>query len=141
MLAPMEKSFIIDLVGDTTGERFVGTFTVKCVLSKREEMAADIRRRSILGPNPENAITMLASDAFVLGQLSVRIIKAPSWWDRSEGGLDLLDTNVTAKVFEEATKSEIEFRESISKQADAATDVLKKTVAKNVPPEEQGGEE
>ena len=60
MLNNMEKSFIIDLAGETTGKPFTGTFTVKCVLSKREEMAADIRRRMILGPNPENALNVLA---------------------------------------------------------------------------------
>jgi hypothetical protein len=140
MLANLEKSFIIDLVGDTTGDKFSGTFTVKCVLSKREEMAADVRRRFILGPSPENALNMLASDAFVLGQLSVRVTKSPSWWDRSDGGLELVDMNIIAKVFEEATKAELEFRETISKKAEEATKVLEKTVAKNVPPEEQGGE-
>lgn len=135
-----EKQFIINETGTTTGERYSGTFRVKTLLTKREEIAADIRRRSILGPNPETALTVISNDAYVLGQLSVRIIDAPSWWDKSDGGLDLTDDNVIQKVYEETIKAEIEYREEVAKAAEKVTKILKKTAGKspdNAAPEEE----
>jgi len=121
----LEKTFVISETGDSTGEKFTGTFVVKCLLSKREEMAADLRRRMILGPSPDAALNSISNDAWLVGQLSVRILRAPSWWEQSDGGLDLRDNNVLAKVFEESMKAELEYRETIAKAAENA-------VAKNL---------
>ena len=131
-LPVFEAQFAISEVGETTGEKFTGMFTVKRVLSKREESLADIRRRAILGPQPENSLSSVANDAYVLGQLAVRIVKAPKWWDESDGGLDLLDSNVLAKIFEETLKAEIEFRKEIAEKTGDAEKVLEKTVQKSV---------
>ena len=108
-----EKELAFNEVGETTGERYTGTFRIKRILTQREEFLADLRRRSILGPNPENAIVAIVNNAFTLGQLSVRIIEGPSWWNPNEddvGGLDMLDMNILASLFEECMRADAEWR-------------------------------
>ena len=134
-----DKTFSINELGDTsldskTGEavRFVGVFVVKRVLSKREEIAADIFRRQILGPDPLNSMASISNDAYVMGQLSVRIIKAPSWWEQSNGGLELKDNNILAKIYEEAMKAEFEYRQALIDLSAPAEKVLEKIAKKDM---------
>lgn len=139
-----EKEFAINEIGAVTKERYTGTFQVKRVLTQREEFLADHRRRSILGPNPENSSMAMAQNAYALGQLSVRIVKAPTWWNPNSedvGGLDLLDENLIAKVFEETLKAEQEWRDEIAKKAEASVKTVEEAAEKKNPviPDGQSG--
>ena len=127
-----DKTFVVQETGETTDRQFIGTFTVKRTLSKRDDQLADQRRRLILGPQPENATISAANDAYVLGQLSVRITKSPAWWDESDGGLDLKDNNIIAKIYSEAVQAELEWRNEIDKRAEEAGKTVKKIADKAV---------
>jgi hypothetical protein len=112
------KVIDINLIGNTTGQPYNGSFQVKTLLSRREQFQADARRREIIGPNGESAMPALQGEAFMLGQLSARIVKAPDWWDRSSGGIDLKDDNVISTLFEEALRAEKEAIDEVKKQAE-----------------------
>jgi hypothetical protein len=108
-------TFSINVIGEESGNPFTGTFKVKTLLSRREHFAADERRRMIVGANPTTILPKLDTDAFMIAQLSVRVVEAPSWWKQSDSGLDLDDSNVIAEVFSLAIKAEVERKESIKK--------------------------
>lgn len=98
--------FAINEVGDNSGRTYSGSFTVKTLLTRQDQFDADIRRRSILGPNPVDALEGLKMEAFMLGQLSVRVLKGPKIWDDTNGFLECEDINVIQKVFDECVKVE-----------------------------------
>lgn len=113
-------SFTINITGEDSGNPYNGSFTVKTLLSRGDYMKADEARRRYLGFNPEAAVPRVASDAFMFGQLSVRITDAPQWWVDSKGGYDLSDSNVIEEIFGLAVKAESDRKESIIKSAASA---------------------
>lgn len=119
--------FAISETGDESGRAYSGTFKVKTLLDRRDRFAADERRRSILGADGGNALVGLQEEAFILGQLYVRIIESPQWWKDSNSGLLLEDGNVIVRLYELSVAEENRRRESLRGQAE---DALKK-IGKN----------
>lgn len=125
----LTAKFDINIVGEDSGNPYTGSFTVRTLLTRNQLAQADMNRRLILGPIPEGAAPMprIATDAFIAGQLSVRIIEAPQWFDSAGiGGIDLFDTNVTEEIFRKALEAESQRKESLNKKADTAAEKLKK---------------
>lgn len=92
--------FKINEVGDDTGNPYTGTFKVKTLLDRKDRFLADERRRAIIGSNAADALITLQEEAFILGQLSVRVVDGPRWWKDSNNGLLLEDGNVIVKLYE-----------------------------------------
>lgn len=118
-----EKTVSVSITGDTTRTRYAGDVTFKCVLSKREELLADQIRRRAIGPSPENtpAPVKLQGDSYMYGQLTVRIKKAPKWWETSDGGMDELDGNLVEELYLKALEVEKEFKDKLREDADQAS--------------------
>lgn len=72
--------FSINVVGEKTGERWMGKFSCRRRLSHRQELAKDRLYRELLGPNPEGASERAKSQADVMADISACIVKAPNWW-------------------------------------------------------------
>lgn len=121
-----ERSFVIRVVGEVTGETFVGSFTVKTRLSHRDHLNRDSLRRQLLGDKPEFASERAATSAEIFSQCSTRILEAPSWWTGSDGGMTLTDDSVVIEVYQEALKCEAEALAEVQKKAEEA----KKDLAK-----------
>jgi hypothetical protein len=107
----MENEFIkeiaLDLRGTESGIRRHGKFKVKTLLTRRDRFQADEHRRRLVGGyNPEGALVTLQEEAYILGQLRVRVVDAPQWWIAAGWGEDLEDGNVIAKLFDEAKLAE-----------------------------------
>ena len=117
--------FSVNLIGGETGTSYMGDFTVKTILSRRDRFVADERRRAIIGSLAEGALPALQTEAFMLGQLSIRIVKSPDWWSQNGNGLDLADADVIAQVFNLAIEKENQRREEVKKQAEEALKQLK----------------
>jgi hypothetical protein len=113
---------------DEYGHHFNGAFTVKTVLTRADRFLADQVRREIIGPSPEGHAVpaALQGEAFMLGQLRVRVVKAPEWWTNSRNGLDMEDGRVIGEIFNLALQKEDEYRQSIKKDAEKALEQLKK---------------
>lgn len=111
-------SFSINEIGKTSGRLYTGTFEVKLVLTRADQFAADRRRREILGPNPDDALAALKLEAFMHGQLSVRVLKAPQFWTDSNGGLLLEDFEIVQLVYDQAVELEQARIESIRKETE-----------------------
>lgn len=122
----MTKVLSVD-VTDRYGEKFRGDFVFKTVLTRRESAFADQVRRQILGPSPDGTQPLPAThnDAFMLGQLSARVVDSPIWWKNSDLGRDILDPNVIAAVYDKALEAEESVTKSVQKDAVEATKTLK----------------
>lgn len=115
----------LSTTGTTTGQSFAGEFEVKTVLSRRDQFAADQKRREILGGIAQDqAMATLVGEAFMLGQLFVRITKAPDWWTTAGYGLDLKDSNVISELYEHALAKQAEAQRAIKEQAKAALEKI-----------------
>jgi len=123
-------SFEINVIGDKTGTQWVGKFTVKSLLSHRDDFIRDAKRREFLGSiNPQlaDAYTLNAADVF--GELSVRITLAPAFWTESNGGLDLIDNNVVREVYKKAMEAERAVLDKVKTAGEKAKEELRKAEA------------
>lgn len=104
-LPKKERSFILDHIGESTGFKYDGTFTVKALLSIRDKRSIEVEKSTLKADlvNPtEELITM----AHVLANLRVRIITGPSWWMQSAGGLNLEDDEVMYVLYNKVIEQE-----------------------------------
>lgn len=93
------SSFGLDVTGETTGEKFAGVFKCKTRLSHRDALRQDQVRRGLLGNNPDAASPRALSTAEAFSEFAVRLLDSPSWFQNSDGGLELSDDNVIAELY------------------------------------------
>lgn len=121
-------TFTVDVVGDVTGERWVGKFTAKRRLSFKEQLARDNERRRLIGPSVGDPLPRAVSAANIFSELAVRLVDAPSWWRDKDNGTELEDDSVVSRVYMEALEIKEEAEGELKKEADKAEGDLKKTV-------------
>lgn len=101
-----EKTFTVDITGETTGQQYQGEFTVVCVLNmlKRRQLELEKTRLKADTLNPTAGLEALAQ---VMSHLRVRIINGPEWWKQSEGGLNIMDENVIVELYDKCLEQEL----------------------------------
>jgi len=109
-----EKSFKLDYVGATTGTKYDGDFTVKCVLSIFEKREVELEKARII-TEIGNPSTYLINLAAILANLRVRMIKTPSWWEQSNYGLNIMDEDALVTLYDKVMDQEKEWIKSIKK--------------------------
>lgn len=119
--------FSVSIIGEESGDPYTGDFVVKTLLTRRDVFKADELRRIILGANPASAMDDRQAEAYIMGQLVVRIVEAPGWWKNSEGGQLLPDLNVIMGVYEAAKAKETERSDGIKKKAEEAREAISKS--------------
>src|SRR5665213_335663 len=81
----------LDSIGEISRSRWVGTFTIKCILSHADRFA---KARMYAAMVPEKENLMDEEDrlkAEVIAQLSVRVIDGPEWFEATRGGQLMVD--------------------------------------------------
>jgi hypothetical protein len=126
-------TFTIQVEGDKTKEMHKGTFKAKPMLTHREELAVDRIRRDLLGAGSNDASGQAAATASILAELSVRLVDVPNWWKTSNGGLDLVDENVVATLYDKVMKIEKEAIDGVKQEGAEAKQELKSLVGGNMP--------
>jgi hypothetical protein len=122
-LRPRSK-ITVKVTGMLTGQEWAGEFEFYRVLTHRQQLEKDRTRREFLGAFSEAVDPNTFGRANAFADLKVRVISAPSWWENSNGGLDLIDDEVLLAVFEAVLKNENEFvAERMKKVADAKKDL------------------
>jgi hypothetical protein len=119
--------FSVNIIGESTGKPFAGTFTAKTVLTRGDRFVADQRRRELLGAGAQDALPDLQLEAYMHGQLMVRIIESPEWWKQSEYGKNLEDANVIVELFNLVREKEDQAKESLKKTAEEALSKIAKS--------------
>ncbi len=120
-------TFNIKIVGETTGEEFVGSFKVKPVLHQADQLERDSIMRNLLGAAAAQASPRAVSQALLLAEIQIRALETPNFWKEAKNGLSLFDENVMAHVYDKIQEVEKDWRTAIKKKADAARAELEKT--------------
>jgi hypothetical protein len=118
-------TFIIDVVGDQTGEHYSGVFRTKLRLSHRLFLKQDQVRKELLGPNPESSSPRAINLADCFSLASVYIVESPSWWRDSGGGIEMQDDNIIGAVVDGIISAKNKALEDRKKDTDVAKTVLK----------------
>jgi hypothetical protein len=114
----------VTVVGEDSQETFVCSFKVKTLISRQDKFISDQRRRELLGPNPNDALAQNQFEAFMLGELFVRIVEPPDWWRACNFGANIRDANVIATIYNAAFDKEKERKAALKKKADEALSKL-----------------
>lgn len=120
-----DAPFSISVEGESTGEKWVGDFRAKKRLSHRDQLNKDAMRRELLGSQPGVPTERAMSTAMIISELTVRLTKAPKWWEAKGNGIDLEDDSVIGAVFDKAMAVEKEDQEARKAKAAAAQAELK----------------
>lgn len=122
----VNAKFDINLIGSESGNPYNGSFKVRTLLTRRQLAMADEVRRDIIGKDPDNAFPKVKTDAFIAGQLAVRVLDAPKWFqDAGPGGIDLPDNNVLELILDKAIQCEADRKDKILGEAKKAEEDLK----------------
>ena len=122
--------FVLDAVGDNTGEKFVGNFGAKQRLSHRDQLNKDQLRRQLLGDKPDAATKDSMMRAEILSHLSVSVMESPKWWKDSSGGLDLMDDSLIFDLYDLVVKGQSKAIDEVLKKGEEAKEELKKVTKK-----------
>ena len=111
-----EKSFLFDHIGELTGRKYEGTFTVKCILNTAEKRILEIEKSALTADlsNPTGNLSALST---VIGNLRVRVLKSPDWFKQSIATLDLLDEEVLFELYGKALDLEEEWIKEVKGEA------------------------
>jgi hypothetical protein len=120
MLPKNEKTFEINIEGDTTRERFIGTFTCICVpwAGLRNKISRDEVREA---GDLENITTELFLRARWLANLQSRITESPDWWKGLGYGARSLDDNLLKELYDQCIEAEVEWRKKIQEKAESTS--------------------
>jgi hypothetical protein len=118
------------VIGETSGEEFVGTFKALPVLTHFQQLRLDEIRREFLGSNPMGATARAQNQAMIFAELAVHLTDAPIWWKESNSGQNLYDDNVVAAVYAGLGKVREEFQADLKKRTEAAKKDLEQVAAK-----------
>jgi hypothetical protein len=112
--------------GEVTGQMYQGTFEVRKILTPVQKSLADKERRDFLrNPKEGEAVDPeLAELAFAISQLKLRVVKAPKWFEESNGLKNFLDYNVLYELVNHILAVEIDFKKSIEEKAQKAKEAL-----------------
>lgn len=130
---PDVHEFTIDEYGDVTAERFQGKFSLKTVLSHREQLRRDELRRLYLGAfNQADPSPRANNQSDILSEINIRIDGdkgCPSWWKDADMGLNLKDDSILKVINEQLNQGILERQKKVKEAIAEARGELKSLVA------------
>lgn len=115
-LPSKERAFEIDCVGEVTGKRYEGTFTVLCSLNIGQKHALALEKTRLIG-NYSSPTEDLIGLSVLLANLRIKIVDGPEWWKQSRGGATLEDEEVVVTLFEKIQEAERAWKDSLKQKA------------------------
>jgi len=116
-----ESSFDFLHVGELTGNKYDGQFTVKCVLSLGDKRLLEIEKSRLTADlmNPTGNLSALGS---VVANLRVRVTDAPDWFNQKIMNLDILDEEVLFELYSKCLEKSEEWRDKVKEKAEEKTE-------------------
>lgn len=114
-----ERTFTIDVTGETTGIQYKGEFVAKCVLNMAGKHAMELEKTRLMA-DYANPSAGLMGIAISLATVRAKVLKGPEWWTSSNGGADIIDENVIFTIFDECLKIENDWKNTLKKRAEEA---------------------
>ena len=112
-----DRSFSISVVGDTTGEKFEGQFSTKCILNMTEKHSKELEKTRLMA-DYANPSASLAGIAEILSTIRVKLTKWPDWWSNLDYGSKILDENIIVAIYDEVQALERAWRAEVRKKAE-----------------------
>ena len=113
-----EKSFSFEAVGEDTGKKYEGEFTVICIPNMFQKRAIEIEKTRLQADQTNPTMNLMGLGE-VLANCRVRIIEGPSWWKDSNGGFDIMDENVCVKLYDQVMAQEMLWKDEVKKRSKA----------------------
>lgn len=111
-------SINLDVIGERTKSRFLGTFRIKAVLTHADVIAIE-RMYAQLLPRSSGDISEDAKlRASTIAELSVRILEGPEWWNGSRSGQLLIDREPLYQLLIKCNEAEQDWSNRLAEQAD-----------------------
>lgn len=120
-LPSKEKTFDFEHIGETTGKKYDGRFTVLCVLNVGQKHSLALEKTRLLG-NYANPTDDLAGLAIILANLRAKIVEAPEWWKQSNGGASLDDEDAMVVLYRKVQEAEFQWKEELKKKTQPTSD-------------------
>jgi hypothetical protein len=120
-LPSKEKSFAFEHVGEATGKKYDGQFTVRCLLNVGQKHSLALEKTRLLG-SYESPTDDLAGLAIILANLRAKIVEAPEWWKQSLGGTLIDDEDALVVLFRKIEETELEWKEDLKKKTQKIPD-------------------
>jgi hypothetical protein len=98
------------------GNKYDGQFTVRTVLDMKNKHVLELEKTRLLG-NFANPTDELAGISIMLATLRIKIVKAPEWWNQSDGGYSITDMDVLTKLYSMVQEAETEWRNKLKEKA------------------------
>ena len=117
-----EKTFSFSKVGEITGFKYEGQFTVKCALSLGDKRLIEIEK-SRLSVDLMNPTGNLDAISRIMANLRVRVINGPEWFNQQVNTMSILDEEVVFEVYSEALKASEEWLKELKKEAGKGDDL------------------
>lgn len=111
-----ESVFDIDINGDTSGKRYEGQFSVRCVLNMGQKHAMELEKTRLMG-NHSSPTDELIGYAVLFANLRAKIMDGPEWWKQSIGGSNIMDENVLVAVYNKILDAEVQWKEKVKEMA------------------------
>jgi hypothetical protein len=111
-----EKTFMFSKVGEVTGAKYEGQFTVKCALSLADKRLIEIEKSRITADlmNPTGNLDAIGR---VIANLRVRVINGPEWYNQQVNTMTILDEEIVFDVFSEALKASDDWMKELKKES------------------------
>ena len=120
-LPSKEKTFDFEHVGEDTGKKYEGRFTVLCVLNVGQKHALALEKTRLQG-SYVNPTDDLAGLAIILANLRAKVIDAPEWWKQSNGGALIEDESALVVLYRKVQEAEFEWKETLKKKGQETPD-------------------
>jgi hypothetical protein len=95
----------LDVEGDLTKTRWIGTFSVKRVLTWQDRFNIERFYKEYLADDTSVVDPNITVNAAALAELRVRVQSGPPWWEDSRCGLDLIDKTPIHALMVEVDKA------------------------------------
>lgn len=116
-----ESSFDFDHIGELTGKKYEGQFTVKCILDLADKRMLEIEKSRLTADlqNPTGNLSALGS---VIANLRVRVMDGPEWFNQSIVTLKILDEEVIFELYRKCLDKSEEWRKKVKEKAEEKTE-------------------
>lgn len=112
-------------IGEESNTTYMGTFSVKCIISPIDHLKADRLYRELIGStNPHLASKKAQNYAFALSQLKYRIAEAPDFFKNKEIDGGHLDSNILIELINLCVDAEEEFKTHQDDKVKSLQDML-----------------
>lgn len=106
----LSPEILVDVVGDVTKKRFVGSFQCR-IPRKKEQCLIDKHRAFLNGPSPEqlDPDTLRFHHMIAYLRFTIDGANSPKWWRDNDLGYELYDENVVKNLYDQVLDFEVKW--------------------------------